>query len=154
MTVTYQAEKFTAIRPEIEPHVAAHWQFAASNQEDFGMDVDWALYESLCRSGKLHVITARRGSDLIGYFGCLVGTHPHRKGVLTATSVFLYVAPDPIRGLIMRGVLVESLRYFSGLGVKLYSYRSKNSHNIGKLLEKIGFKPIETVYSMVAPEQP
>ncbi len=152
--ITYQAEKFTAIRSEIEPHIAAHWQFAASNQEDFGMEVDWGFYEALCRAGRLHVITARRAGALIGYFGCVVTTHPHRKSVLTASSAFLYVAPDPIRGLIMRGVLAESLKYFNGLGVKLYSYRSKNTHNIGKLLEKMGFKPVETVYSLAASEPP
>lgn len=154
MTITYQVEKFTAIQPEIEPHVDAHWNEFASDKDAFGMDVDWALYESLCRGEKLHVITARRDGVLIGYFGVILTTHPHRRTVLSANSTFLYAAPGPIRGLIIRGLVTESIKYFNNLGVQLYNYRSKNTHNIGKILEKMGFKAIETVYSMVVTEQP
>lgn len=154
MTLTYQAEDFIAIRPEIEGYVAAHWQEFASDRDAFGMDVDWALYESLCRSGKLHVITARRGAELVGYFGCIVGTHPHRKGVKTANASFLYVAPDPIRGLIIRSLFEKSISVFNKMGVRYYKYGSKNQAIIGKMLEKIGFNLVETVYSMAVPEQP
>jgi hypothetical protein len=153
MSIAYAVEKFTAVRPEIEPHVDAHWNEFASNKGDAAMDVDWALYESLCRSGKLHVFTARRDGRLVGYFGCILSTHPHRRTVLTASSSFLYVAQDPIRGLIIRGLIAISINCFNTMGVKLYHYRSKNSHNIGQILEKMGFNTIETVYSM-ASEQP
>lgn len=154
MTLTYQPEDFVAIRPEIERYVAAHWAEFASDRDAFGMDVDWGLYESLCRSGKLAVITARRDRALVGYFGCVVSTHPHRKGVKTANASFLYVAPDPIRGLIVRSIFEESIKYCNSLGVKYYKFGSKNQPIIGKMLEKIGFKAVETVYSMVVSEPP
>lgn len=152
--ISYQVEPFKALRPELERYVDAHWQEFASDRDAFGMDVDWELYEQLAGLGRLHVTTARRDGKLIGYFGCIVGTHPHRRGVLTANSSFLYVAPDPIRGLIIRALFVESIKYFNGLGVKYYKFSSKNQHIIGQMLEKIGFKSVETVYSMAISEHP
>lgn len=152
MTITYQAESFTAVMPEIRARVAAHWQEFASDRDAFGMDVDWDLYQALEKSLKLYVITARRDVDLVGYFGCIVSSHPHRKGVVTATSSFLYADGDPIRGLIIRGMIKESIRILNDVGVRYYRFASKNQPIVGQMLEKLGFSPIETVYSMARGE--
>ncbi|HZP77530.1 MAG TPA: hypothetical protein VFB45_15405 [Pseudolabrys sp.] len=149
MSVNYQAEPFADLMPELRARVAAHWQEFASDRDAFGMDVDWDLYLGLAKAGKLYVITARRGAVLVGYFGAIVGTDPHRKGVSTAFSRFLYADKDPIRGLIVRGMIRESVRFFKAMGVRYYKYASKNQPIIDRILAEIGFVPIETVHSMV-----
>lgn len=110
-----------------------------------GLSVDDGLYLELERNGALRVYTVRIAGVLVGYSVMFVREHPHYKPNLQATQDALYVDAHH------RGRLgVKLMRYvdehLSHEGVGTVYRQSNVRRNIGSLLERMGYQPVETVY--------
>ena len=100
----------------------------------------------------LRCLTVRDGPALVGYVFVLVFPHLHYASTLWAQTDIFWLDPAYRQGLagyrmlrIMEKSLKEAGVKAVAVNVKLHFEASRGT--IGKLFERLGYKPIETIYS-------
>jgi GNAT superfamily N-acetyltransferase len=145
----FAVEPYSEVINEMRLMYPAHWAEVAINKDLVGLNPDYDRYSELDGQGLLHLVTARSNGDLVGYHLMIVTRHLHHKDSLSAISDITYLKPKYRKG--MTGV--KFLKYaFDGLrdmGVKCIHTSCKVNHDFGKILERLGFKEEERLYTRV-----
>lgn len=147
MSIVCAEESFEKVWGEMEGLFGAHYQ-EVSHNPDIPLAPDNDRYEMLARNGRLRIYTVRSDSQLIGYAVFIVATGLHYSGSLQAKQDILFVDPSS-RG---RGAGIKLLRFadaaLAAEGVQVVYHHVKLAHPaLGRLLEHLGYEPVETVYS-------
>lgn len=116
------------------------------------MDPDWDRYFAYDLANVLHCLTVRSGGVLVGYVFVLVFPHLHYASTLWAQTDIFWLDPAYRQGLTGYRMLKETERYLKAGGVKMVCMNAKlhfetDRGTIGRLLERLGFKPMDIVYS-------
>ena len=141
----YARETFAAIRDEVMPLLRAHWGEVAHYQ-DIPLDVDFEAYDRVEAAGQFHVFTARTEWDtLAGYVAFFVRTNAHYKGSLQAVQDVLFVDRQH-RG--QGGALIlYAENELRAMGVQVvYQHIKGATPRTGRLMEKLGYEPIDVIY--------
>jgi hypothetical protein len=150
----FAVEPFVDVWAEAQPLTQPHWDEIAKNKGLLTLNPDIEKYELLDRSGNLLLITARADGKFVGYFLWIVAAHPHYRHVLTAEEDLHFLAPEYRSGGIHgegRGYgyqLLEAARDAAfEAGARLLTMREKVGHEHPALMEGLGFKPTDIVYT-------
>jgi GNAT superfamily N-acetyltransferase len=140
-------EDFFAALPEMLPMLPQHWRELALDKEQIPLDPRWGDYRALYDQGKLLLVTLRERGQLVGYCWLIVAPGLHYGSTLHATVDIFWVAPSH-RGRmggrrLFRAVEAELRRR----GVVRWVASSKHHRDCGRLLEAVGMRPFETLYS-------
>lgn len=144
--IRYGVEQLKSVKLEIGGLLALHKQELRGDQ--FELDVDWDVYETLERKGILHITTVRNDNMLIGYCIFIITQHAHYKKERFANNDIFFLHEDYRKGLIGYKLLKKSIDFIKKNGIKNFTITVKLSKDYPKLLERIGFKPVEKVYMM------
>jgi GNAT superfamily N-acetyltransferase len=144
-------EKFHAIAHELPLLFHEHWRELALNQDVVPLDPDFDKFYRLDIEGVLHVLTARAGGELVGYLFLLVGPGLHYKSTLLAHVDMFFL--DPVYRQGWTGVklfkrLIADARTLGVVNLTLATKIHFMDNRVTKLLQRLGFKPIETVHAM------
>lgn len=133
-------ELFSELCPLLEKH---HEELKHFN--DIPLEPDVSFYEMAQKAGILKVFTNRIDGKLIGYAVFFVKSHPHSANSVQASGDIIFIDPDH-RGMgkAFVGWCDEQLK---GLGVQVVYQHVKNSHNWGKLLERIGYSLVDLTFA-------
>ncbi len=145
--LNYQIELFGAAQPDLARLCVRHWEEIALNKGAIALDPDWDRYAQLEALGALVLATARAAGELVGYQIFLVTPHLHYRRSLTALSDVVYLAPEHRLGTagirLMRCAEAELKRR----GVQRVVQNVKLHTDWGRVLERMGYAPIERIYS-------
>lgn len=135
-----------ALLDEARPLLAEHWREIAP-YDDIPLDVDTHHYLAAGEAGVCRCYTVRVGDQLVGYALFFVRPAPHYAGSLQAAQDVLYLHPS-MRG----GAGAEFIAYcdeqLRACGVQVVHHHAKHAHpQLGKALERLGYEPVETIYS-------
>lgn len=122
MDITYQVEPWSKCLPEMMGLWSANWVETGADNDKLELDPDLDRYAAMDRSGQLHVVTARKFGELVGYFVWIIGTLLHHRTIKSACSDMYWLRPDCRKG--MQGIrfIKEAERSVRMLGVqKLFS---------------------------------
>ncbi|MEK6591541.1 MAG: hypothetical protein AABZ67_00530 [Pseudomonadota bacterium] len=148
---------------DLEDIAIEHWWEVALDKGRVPLNPDWALYQQLERIGVFKAFVCRVDGALAGYVWFFLNDHIHYKTLLHATCDVFYLRPGMRRGLtgytlfrlaekalaqvakergrkMVRISLAEKLH----LRAKLQSASGKTT--IGRMFERLGYKPVETAY--------
>ena len=149
MSLTYQQEFLVTCRKDAEPLLQKHWEEIALNKDFISLNPDWDAYEELEARGALRIFTARNDGRLIGYFAVLVRAHLHYVDHLFAFNDVLFLDSE-YRG---RFVGVRLMRFAEQClkedGVSVMVVNTKTHKPFDGILERLGFRHIENLYSKV-----
>jgi len=150
--LTYQWERFSGIARELPPLFKRHWREIALNQDRVHLDPNWDQYYALDLAGTLRCLTVRSNGVLVGYVFMFVFPHLHYASTLWAASDIFWLDPAYRQGLAGFRMLRLTEKGLKELGVRVLHFNAKlhfeaSRGTIGKLLERMGYKPVETVYS-------
>lgn len=149
--VLYGVESYIDALPELKAIYPEHWAEIALDKAAIPLDPDYDAYERMAFAGILHLVTARKGGELVGYHLSMIHGHMHYRTSRTCFTDIFYLKPAYRTGM----VGYKLLRFFrdsvQGMGVQKIYMGTKLAHDIGPLLERLGFKPIERIYTMVFP---
>ena len=109
---------------------------------------DFDKYLAMEKNGRLHVIKSRRDKILVGYSIHMVYFHLHYKHILVAEDDAFYVAPEVRNRGVAQNMRAYACNTLKERGVKLVAARVK-PHIPMSHLEKLGYQPLEMVYSKV-----
>jgi hypothetical protein len=146
MRFTFQVEPWADCVDEMRPLWQLHYKEIALDQELFKPDMDEPRYEAMQKAGSLHIVTARKESELIGYVICFVMPHFHYKSSgLVALADMYWVRPDCRNGCGVK-LFVEMERTLKARGV-VRSHMSCNVHfDQQALFERLGWRFTEKTF--------
>lgn len=151
MSLTYQKERFADIMVELAPLFVWHWDEIASDKDVIPLDPAWDQYLILDDIDQLHIITARDGAELVGYFFAVVHPHLHYKTSLTAWSDIFYLLPRYKQGLAagvrLRRLIREAEKMLRDLKVQKVYIVTKKQHDLSRLLDREGYRFVELVHT-------
>ena len=152
--VIYHQETWSALLPEMMPLWRDHYGEVALDKDIVPLSPDLVRYAGLEAEGKLHVVSVRLDSELIGYLVAVVTTHLHYSTTLFATFDLFYLKPEHRIG--WRGVSLfrAAERSLSRRGVVIIQGNTKvhispvtgRTLNIGPILEFLGWTEFERTY--------
>lgn len=140
---TYREERFTTFWEEAKDLYQSHAE--EINLFNAPLDIFYDLYEELEADGVYKLYTIRDEERLIGYAGFFLFFHPHHKTSLQAKQDILFITKE------YRGKGLPFLKHcdqeLQELGVELVHHCVPASNDWGKILERIGYKKLESIYT-------
>ncbi len=150
--VTFQEETFDAAFPPAIPLLREHWAEIARNRERIPLAPNVPAYQRAQDAGQLCIVTAKDGSELVGYTVDFVAPPLHYSETIFAESDIFWLHPAyrgrsvGVRLLLRRE---EALRQRRAVVIQT---RAKIAHPEAiRLLTHLGHTPIETVFEKVLP---
>lgn len=145
-TVSYGLESIDGLWDELDPLIREHYEEIA-HFKDIPLEPHREAYALMQKSGALRVFTARMDGVLIGYVIFTVAPALHYRSSVQAHEDVVFVSKEH-RGT---GVGLTLLKYAHASlemeGVQVIYHHVKRAHpTLGKILEVMGFSPIDTIY--------
>lgn len=124
-----------------------HYDELALHKEAMPMGLDGALYLELERLGRLLVVAARRGRELVGYYvAIIIDHHPHNKtGGKVSTCDMFYLLPECRRGGAGARLLMAAERELKNRGVVKASMSTKIHFENAELFDALGWEKTDVV---------
>lgn len=148
--VTFAVEPFEPAFAEAGPLMDMHWQEIAKNKALLTLNPDVERYKTIEKI--LLLIVARCEGRMVGYFLWLLVTHPHYKHVTVAEEDLHFMHPDYRRGWNGYNLVKAACRAAIEKGAQLLTIREKFGHEHPALMERLGFKTTDIVYTCSAKE--
>ena len=145
--VVYAVEPFGECIEEMKPMLERQWEEMALHQDKVAFSPDYELYHQLEGLDKLHLVTARKGGTLVGYYLAFVNSHPHHKGHLFASNDFVFVEPSCRKGHTGVGLFKYAEETLAERGVSVVVINTKAHAPFDRLCEYLGYSNEERVYS-------
>lgn len=145
--IKYELAEWQTFREEVKPLLPLHWQEIALDKESVPLDPDWDEYDRLAEMGRLHLLTVRDDDKLVGYYVGIVKPHLHYKSTLMAFNDVMYIKPEYRQGMVGVRIFKEIERTLKDRGVQKMFMNTKEHHNFGVILERLGWHKAETNYS-------
>jgi len=148
--ITSQIESFRERLDELKPLLPLHYEELALDKDSVPLDPQYDLYFAREARGELLFVTLREEGALIGYFIGFIAPGMHYRTCLTLTMDIFYVHPEH-RGkrgglTLFQAVKKEAIRR----GVNRWFVGHKtHMPDAGRLFKLMGFREIETSYSMM-----
>lgn len=148
--ISYQwGMRYDAFISEAWPLIEAHWNEVGSHRDILSLDPDHERYRKLEQIGALHILTARHGKRLVGYFFVLTVQHPRDRGALAGHDDVIYVTPEYRPRFVGARLIEHALERLDNLGCNIVFFREKAWRHGGGYLKRYGFSPHETVWAKV-----
>ncbi len=144
--ITYQVEPWSKALPEMMGLASAHWTETATDKDKIGLDPDLDRYACMESQGFLHVITARKYGELVGYYVWIVDMALHHRTIKVAKGDLYWLRQDCRRGFAGIRLFRKSEEYLKSIGVKKLFDVSTTRKEVGRLFEWLGWTKTETVY--------
>lgn len=110
------------------------------------LDPDWERYFYFEDMGVLHILTARRGDRLIGWAVLFVWPHIDARTVPFADVKTIWLDKPFREGILGMKLLKRAVDDMEAKGVRMTHVAAKDER-FGKVLERLGFEAVETIYS-------
>lgn len=146
--VTIQREPFHPFFEDSQPLLEKHWREIA-RYLDIPLKPDVGLYEASEEMGGLYIYTVR-GTDrqLYGYAVFFVRLNGHYSTSLQAVQDIVFIDPQFRQGALGIKLLRYAENDLRQNGVQVVYHHVKLAHPaLGRILERQGYEPVETIYS-------
>lgn len=145
--IAFQQEFLNTCEEESKVLIKEHWEEIALNKEKIKLNPDWEAYRLLEEHGKIKIFTAREDSNLIGYFVVFVDRHIHYKDHLFAVNDIIFLKEEYRKGFVGGKLIKFAEKCLKEDGVSVLSINTKVHKPFDGLMDFLGFKLIERVYS-------
>lgn len=131
---------------EMLPIFADHFEQIA-HYKDIKLDPDFEVYANCWNAGMLRIFTARNEGELCGYAVFFVRSNPHYKASIQATQDILFLTKAMRTGLTGFKFIKWCDDQLREDGVQAVYHHVKVARDFGKVLERIGYKLVDLIYS-------
>ena len=147
--VEYHVEDWFDSLTELRKIFDEHWQEIALDHDTIKLEPDYLSYANLAMQDALHLVVARAGGKIVGYHLSIIKPHLHYKSSLTCFTDVFFLKKSYRTGLVGYKLLKFFRDSVKERGVQKIYLSMKLTHEIGPLLDRLGFKAIERTYSLV-----
>jgi len=151
--ITFQEEPLVDCLEEMKPLLSEHWDEIALHKDKIKLNPDYDKYLLLDSLGMLHVVTARDGDLLVGYFISFLQPHMHYKDHTFAMNDILYIHPEYRKGSAGYKLFKYAEKSLKEIGVHVLMIHAKVKNDFKPLMDKLGFNRVEYNYSKYIGEE-
>lgn len=145
--ITFNVEQWKDIKKEAAPLWVPHYEEVGQNKTKMPLDPDLARLDRIDAEGKLHIVSARKEGELVGYHASIVDTLIHYRTVLAGTSDLYWIRQDCRTGRTPLRLFEEVEKTLKARGVQILYDATKLYLDHDRLFQHLGYKPIERRYS-------
>ena len=136
------------LRDGVEELTVRHWHEIALDKEQVPLATDWAKYQALEDTGAWRAFAARRDGKIIGYITYFIDFHVRYKTTRYVEADVFFIVPEERKGMVGYRLFSEFMKALPKPCKLLINEKlTFKDGRVGKLLERLGMKPIEVVYS-------
>lgn len=150
--ITYQVEKYSLVIEEMKELYEYHWEEIAGDKDIIKLKPNYKAYLNMDSLGILNLVTVRDGDKLVGYHLSMVYPHLHYTDSLTAFTDIFFLKKEYRKGRVGITLFKFMEKTLQERGVQKIYMGTKLSLDIGKLLERLGYTPIERLYTKILKE--
>lgn len=142
-------DDFGRFRRDAEPLFRLHC-LAVGEHEDQWREKNWPLFENLAAQGRVSVITARRGDEMLGYLVSALAPSTESQTQWTATETVFFVREDAGRflGLRLQRAAIEAFRRLRISEVHLRAGIRGDGERLGLLYRRLGAERFGELYKL------
>jgi len=140
-------ENLAKVKEDILPLIEEHWKEIALNKDVIKLNPDWEAYAAYDYIGSLRVYTARQDGQLMGYFVVLVSRSLHYKEHTFANNDIIFLRKEAREGMTGVKLIKYAVTCLEKEGVSQIQINTKIHQPFDVILERLGFKCIERIYS-------
>ncbi len=145
-TIRYGLEPIDGLWEELEPLTRQHYD-EIEHFKVAPLEPHREAYAFMQSIGCLRVFTARADGRLIGYAFFVIPHDLHCRSRIVAHDNAVFVTREHRRGVTGLKLLKYAHSMLKAEGVQVIQHCVKRAHpKLGKILETMGFEPIETIY--------
>jgi len=147
--ITYAWEPLTDLLADgVDELTRRHWQEVAGDCEAVPLDCDWSLYLAAEARGEWRAFAARKDGRMIGYICWWINRPIRYRSTLYCECDVFWIAPEHRKGLTGYRLFVEALNALpKPCRVILQEKLTFKDGRVGRLLERLGLRPVEIVYT-------
>lgn len=146
--ITYSVELMDECLEDMRHLWMVHWEEIALDKDKIALEPDIDTFRHLEAAGALHVVVARdEVQQVVGYHVSVVRPHLHYRSSLTAYVDMYFIHPDHRRGRVGIKLFLYAEQTLRELGVQRIYTGTKLHKDMGRLLEFIGHKETERLYT-------
>ena len=143
----FSEETLCQFLDEAGPLLIDHWENIALNKDTIALDPLWDTYRKLEETGSLKIITARQEKKLVGYAAYVISPSLHYSDQIIADADVFWLDPDYRKGMAGMRLFKHAEKVLKSYGVTRVLNKVKIHFDVGKVFERMGYDPIERVYS-------
>jgi GNAT superfamily N-acetyltransferase len=144
--ITFRLTSVVDLRARLEPLLLQHRQEMPTARHVPVPLPDWDMYYRLDAVGRLILVAAEDGAELVGYGSFILAKMRHDRELTVASNDAIYLKPER-RGA---GVAARLIAFCEAEAVRrgadVASMTVKVQHNFGSLLTSIGYEHDELVF--------
>lgn len=146
MSVTFKRETANSeLFHELMPLLEKHYHEIA-HYKDIPLDPDFEQYEKLEQIGALRAFIARDElGAMVGYAVYFIRHNIHYRSSLQALQDILFIDPER-RGFGAKFILWCD-QQLKAEGVQITYHHVKAAHNFGAMLERLGYRLVDLIYT-------
>lgn len=145
---TIQRENYWDASSGVKALLQAHWEEVALHREEIKLNPDFSRYQQAEIRNALVVITARQGTELVGYSVFLLHRHLHYKDCLVASNDVIYLKPE-CRGVVGARLIKRSEEILKSLKVQKVVWHIKPRNDWSSVLSRLGYDQEEIIMAKV-----
>jgi GNAT superfamily N-acetyltransferase len=143
----FSEETLSQCLDEARPLLVDHWENIALNKDTIPLNPLWNIYEKLEETGNLKIITARQDEKLVGYAAYVISPSLHYSSEIIADADVFWLDPNHRKGMAGMRLFKHAEKVLRSYGVTRILNKVKIHFDVGKVFERMGYDPIERVYS-------
>jgi len=146
--ISYRVESMDECLEDMRHLWMVHWEEIALDRDKIALEPDIETFRVLEDAGGLHIVVARDEADqVVGYHVSVVRPHLHYRSSLTAYVDMYFIHPEHRRGRVGIKLFLFAEQTLRELGVQRIYTGTKLHKDVGRLLEFIGHKETERLYT-------
>ena len=150
--IVFAQENLSDILNEYESVLEEHYPSLDWSDGKINHNVDHEKYGMVARAGHLGLFTARCDGKLVGYCSIIADNHIHHKDIVFATTDSFYLRRSYRKGFTGVKFLNFIQEKLKELGVDVFTIQSRTKEKTDKLLKRLGYTEVETVYAKILKE--
>lgn len=144
--VTFDVEDWFQVKAETAHLWPKHWAEVAVNRDQIKLDPDFDAYDTMARSGMLHIVVARKEGQVIGYHYTIVKPHLHYRQSLSAFTDIFWIEPKHRTGRTPLRLFQFVEKTLKARGVQKAFTGTKLSLDAGPLFKYMGWTETERLF--------
>lgn len=134
------------LRPKLEPLLLRHRSGTPTARLAPVPSPDWVFYGHVEAAGRLILIAAEDGAELIGYCSCVLSKAHHDVGMLIANNDAIYIIPER-RGAGLAARMISLCETeAANRGAVVSNMTVYETNNFGPLLMRGGYAKLATIF--------
>jgi GNAT superfamily N-acetyltransferase len=124
-----------------------HWEEIALNKQVMVLKPNEPVYRAMEQEGRMLILGAYRGGELIGYSVNFMANHPHYADLVVCQNDLLFIAREHRKGVLGVKLIKATEAAGKARGAQLMLWHAKEGSPLAAIMPRMGCKVQDIIFS-------